>query len=399
MKAVVYEKPYEITLAEVPDPELTDPREIIVKVTSTCICGSDLHIVHGLTAHVPKGTIIGHEFMGIVEEVGKDVKKWKRGDRVLVPFPISCGECDMCKAGLWPHCIRSNDKGEMGAAYGHGESYGGFAGGQAEYVRVPYADVSPIRVPDELTDEQAILLTDVVPTAYWIVDVCGVKPGDTVAVFGCGPVGLMVQRCAIFKGAKRVIAVDQLPYRLEYAKKINPGVEGINFLENDPGEMIQEMTKGRGADVVIDAVGLEAEPTNPLISATILMKRMGVPPLPGLRPEDQPAVASVSAINWEVEAIRHGGTLGLAGVYGAKMNSFPIGDIFAKGITIKGGQALVQSYLDELMQYVIEGKLRADDIITHVMTLDDAMDGYRIFGRREDDCVKVILKPHQTKVH
>ena len=393
MKAVVYEKPYEIAVKDVPDPEIKDPREMIVKITSSCICGSDLHLVHGLYPNVPNGTVIGHEFMGIVEEVGKDVKKWKRGDRVLVPFPIACGECEMCKAKLWTHCTNSNDKGEMGAIFGSGESFGGFAGGQAEYVRVPYADVSPIRIPDDLTDEQVILLSDVLPTAYWITDVCGVKPGDTVAVFGCGPVGLMAQRCAIFKGAKRVIAVDQIGYRLEYAKKINPGIETVDFSKVNPGEAIKEMTKG-GADVVIDAVGLESEPTNLLVSAAVYMKRMGMPTPPGLRPEDQPAIISISALNWEVEAIRHGGTLGLAGVYGAQANHFPIGDIFAKGITIKAGQALVQNYLDELLQYVRQGKLRADDIITHTLTLDKALDGYRIFDKREDNCIKVILKPH-----
>ena len=394
MKAVVYQKPYELTVAEVPDPVIEDPREMIVKVTSTCICGSDLHLFHGLYPHMPGGTVLGHEFMGIVEEVGRDVKKWKKGDRVLVPFPISCGECDMCKAKLWTHCIRSNTTGEIGAAFGHGETYGGFPGGQAEYVRVPYADVSPIRVPDNLTDEQALLVTDVLPTAYWILDVCGIKKGDTVAVFGCGPVGLMAQRCAIFKGASRVIAVDQIPYRLEFSNKVNPGVETINFTEHDPGEMIQEMTKGRGVDIVIDAVGLEAEPTNPLVAASVYMKRMGVPPLPGMRPEDNPPVASVSAINWEIEAIRHGGTLGLAGAYGAKAHSFPIGDIFAKGITVKCGQALVQNYTDELLKYIEEGKLRADDIITHTMSLEDAMEGYYKFGRREDGCIKVVLKPN-----
>ncbi|KUO64303.1 MAG: hypothetical protein APF84_09710 [Gracilibacter sp. BRH_c7a] len=394
MKAVVYQKPYEITLQNVPDPEIKDSREMIVRVTTTCICGSDLHLLHGLYPHMPGGTLIGHEFMGIVEETGKNVKKWQKGDRVLVPFPIACGECEMCQAKLWTHCIRSNDKGEIGAAFGHGESYGGYAGGQAEYVRVPYADVSPIRIPDSLSDEQVIFLTDILPTAYWITDVCGVKPGDTVAVFGCGPVGLLAQRCAGFKGAERVIAVDQIPYRLDYAKRINSGVETINFQELDPGEVIQEMTKGRGANVVIDAVGLEAEPTNPLVAATVYAKRMGAPPLPGLRPEDNPPVASVSAINWEVEAIRHGGTLGLAGAYGAKAHSFPIGDIFAKGITIKGGQALVQTYLKELLGYIQKGKLRADDIITHRLSLNDAMDGYRKFGRREDNCVKVILHPN-----
>lgn len=393
MKAVIYQKPYDLTVGDVPDPIIEDPREMIVRVTSTCICGSDLHIFHGLYPHTPNGTVIGHEFVGIVEEVGRDVRKWKKGDRVLVPFPISCGECDMCRAGLWTHCIRSNIHGEIGAAFGHGESYGGFPGGQAEYVRVPYADISPLRVPDEVSDEQAVLLTDILPTAYWIVDVCGVKPGDSVAVFGCGPVGLLAQRCALFRGAKRVIAVDQIPYRLEFAQRHNPGVETINFRQQDPGEAIQEMTQGRGVDVVIDAVGLEAEPTSWAVAATVYAKRLGIPPLPGLRPEDQPAVASVSAINWEIEAIRHGGTLGLAGAYGAQANSFPVGDIFTKGITIKCGQALVQNYLHELMGYVQQGKLRVDDLITHRIPLKDALEGYQKFARREDNCIKVIMHP------
>lgn len=393
MKAVVYKKPYELSLENVPDPIIIDPREVIVRVTSTCICGSDLHLYHGLYPHVPNGTTLGHEFMGVIEEVGQEVKKWKKGDRILVPFPVACGECDMCKAGLWTHCTRSNIHGEQGALYGHGEFYGGIPGGQAEYVRVPYADVSSLYIPEDMPDEQVILLSDILPTAYWIVDVCGVKPGDTVAVFGCGPVGILVQRCALFKGAKRVIGVDHIPYRLDFAREHNPGVETINFKELDPGEAIQEMTQGRGADVVIDAVGLEAEPTSFLVAAAVKMKRLGLPNLPGLRPEDQPAVTSVSAINWEVEAIRHGGTLGLAGGYGAQCNNFPIGDIFSKGITIKGGQALVQTYLQELLGFIRQGKIRADDIITHKISLQDALTGYDKFSRREDNCIKVVMHP------
>jgi len=393
MKAVVYHKPYELSLENIPDPIICDPREVIIRVTSTCICGSDLHIYHGLYPHVPNGLVIGHEFMGIVEEVGKEVKKWKKGDRILVPFPIACGECDMCKAGLWTHCVRSNVHGEIGAAFGHGDSYGGFPGGQAEYVRIPYADVSAIRISEDLRDEQVLFLTDILPTAYWINDVCGVKPGDTVAVFGCGPVGQLVQRCAYFKGAKRVIAVDHIPYRLDFSHKLHPGIETINFKDQDPGEAIQEMTQGRGADVVIDAVGLEAEPTKLAVAAMVTAKRLGLPSPPGLRPEDQPAVCSVAAINWEIEAVRHGGTLGLAGAYGAQANGFPIGDIFSKGITIKCGQALVQNYMDELLGYIREGKLRADDIITHNISLDQAMDGYAKFSRREDNCLKVVMHP------
>lgn len=244
-----------------------------------------------------------------------------------------------------------------------------------------------------LADEQALFLTDILPTAYWIVDVCGVKPGDTVAVFGCGPVEILAQRCALFKGAERVIAVDHVPYRLELAKKLNPGVVTINFKEQDPGETIQDIT-GWGADVVIDAVGLEAEPTHGMIAAVAGMTRLGLPQLPGLRPQDQPALASVPAINMEVEAARHGGVLGLAGVYGAKANGFPIGDIFAKGLTVKAGQCPVQNYTEELLRYIQDGRLRADDIITHRLSLDDALDGYAKFSRKENNCLKVVMKPH-----
>jgi S-(hydroxymethyl)glutathione dehydrogenase/alcohol dehydrogenase len=394
MKAVVYRKPYTLSLENVPVPEIKDSREILLRVTSTAICGSDLHIYHGLQPMLHDGVIPGHEFMGIVEEVGKDVKRWKRGDRILVPFPIACGECIMCRTNLWSHCERSNKNGEIAAVFGHGAAYGDFQGGQAEYVRVPYADVSPLAVPEELTDEQALFVTDILPTAYWIVDAAGVKAGDSVAVFGCGPVGILAQRCAIFKGAKRVYAVDQIPYRLEYARRLNPGVETINFRDHDdPGEVIRELTDGRGVDVVIDAVGFEAEPTDFVVAAMVEMKRMGLPDLPGTRPEDQPAVASVSAINWGVKALRHGGSLGIAGVYGAKADEFPIGDVFAKGITIHCGQALVQNYTNHLLKLIQQGQLRADDIITHRLGLNDAMIGYEKFGRRIDNCLKVVMHP------
>lgn len=397
MKAVVYNKPYDLSLTDVPEPRIKDGRDIIVRVTSTAICGSDLHIYHGLYPHVPKGTVLGHEFMGIVEETGPDIEKWKPGDRVIVPFPIACGECKMCKAGLWSHCHVTNDRAKQGAYFGHGEAYGGVPGGQAEYARVPYADVSPIAVPEDMQDEQVLFLTDILPTAYWIVDVSGVKPGDTVAVFGCGPVGLLVQRCAKFKGADRIIAVDQVPYRLEFAEKINPGIEVINFRETEkPGEEIQRLTDNDGVDVAIDAVGLEGEPTSKLIAPLAWASQHGIPSPPGLRPEDQPPVSSVSVIQMCVESVRHGGTIGLAGTYGAKVNGFPIGDIFGKGLTIKAGQALVQNYTEELLGYIREGKLRADDIITHHLPLEAALDGYSKFSRREDNCIKVVLHPHNN---
>jgi S-(hydroxymethyl)glutathione dehydrogenase/alcohol dehydrogenase len=393
LKAVVYQRPYQVAVEDVQDPEIKDPREMIIRVTSTAICGTDLHIYHGLMPQLEDGVVIGHEFMGIVEQVGKNVTKWKKGDRVIVPSSISCGECDMCRAGLGAHCVRSNSHGEVGAIYGHGRALGGFQGGQAEYVCVPYADVNPIAVPDNLKDEQVLFLTDILPTAYWITDVCGVKPGDTVAVFGCGPVGLLSQRCAFFKGAERVFAVDHIDYRLEFAKRINPGVEAINFKAGDPAEKILEMTNGRGADVVVDAIGFEAEPTKFYVSVVAKMQQLGMPQIPGLRPEDQPPLASVSAINWAVEAVRHGGTIGLAGFYGAKINGFPIGDIFAKGATIKTGPVLIHNYIDELLNHISEGRLHADDIITHRMPLTDAVKGYELFSRKEDNCVKVVLYP------
>jgi S-(hydroxymethyl)glutathione dehydrogenase/alcohol dehydrogenase len=393
LKAVVYRRPYELVVEEVPDPKIKDPGEMIIRVTSSAICGTDLHLYHGLMSQLTDGVILGHEFMGIVEEVGKDVEKWKKGDRVLVPSIISCGECDMCRSGLWPHCVKSNHNGDTGAVFGHGDALGGYQGGQAEYVRVPYADTNPISIPKELSDEQALFLTDILPTAYWINDVSGVKHGDTIAVFGCGPVGLLSQRCARFKGAERIIAVDHIPFRLQFAKRINPYIETINFKKDDPGEMIQQMTNGKGADVVIDAIGFEAEPTKFYVTAVTEMQRIGMPQLPGLRPEDQPPFASVSAINWGVEAARHGGTLGLAGFYGGKANGFPIGDIFAKGLTIKTGPALIQNYLEELLGYILDGRLGVDDIVTHRLPLKDAVKGYEIFSRKEDNCVKVVLYP------
>lgn len=394
MKAVVYHKPYHLAVENVPDPVISAPHEVILRVTSTAICGSDLHLFHGLVQHTPDGQVLGHEFMGIVEEVGKEVTKWKKGDRILVPFPISCGVCPMCRAGQWSACLNSNAHGEMGAIFGYGETYGGVPGGQAEYVRVPYADVSPVGIPEELSDKQVLFLSDVLPTAYWIVDVSGIKPGDTVAVFGCGPIGQMAMRSAIFKGASRVFAVDQIPYRLDFAKRLHPGVEVINFTQQDPGEVIKEMTKNIGVDVVIDAVGFESEPTGPIVAALAGMKQIGIPPLPGTRPEDEPPAASISALNWAVKSVRQGGTIGIAGVYGGKANNFPIGDIFAKGITIKAGQALVQNYLPELLGYIQEGRLRADDMITHEISLDQAMEGYEKFSRRIDNCLKVVMHPN-----
>lgn len=259
MKAITFQGVRNVEVQNVDDPKIIKPDDIIVKITSTTICGSDLHLIRGRIPKVPKGFIIGHEAMGIVEETGKDVNKVKKGDRVVVPFPVACGYCWYCNHDLWSQCDNSNEHGEVGGIFGYSELYGGYDGGQAEYIRVPYANVGPRIIPEELTDEQVLFLTDILPTTYWgVVEIGGVKSGDTVVVLGCGPVGLLAQKWASYMGAARVIAVDNIDYRLEHAKKFNR-VEAMNFNDYDnTGETIKEITRG-GADVVIDCVGMDGE--------------------------------------------------------------------------------------------------------------------------------------------
>jgi S-(hydroxymethyl)glutathione dehydrogenase/alcohol dehydrogenase len=385
MKAVVYHKPKDMRTETVKDPEIQHPRDAILRVTSTAICGSDLHIYNGYFPQ-PKKLVMGHEFMGIVEEVGSEVKNLKRGDRVVVPFPIACGRCFFCEHGLPPHCENSNpnhygpegglisQKG--GGLYGYTDLYGGYSGGQAEFVRVPFADYGPRKVPDKLNDEQALFLTDIFPTGWSAVDWAQVRGGETVAVFGCGPVGIMAQKAAWLRGAMRVIGVDIVQYRLDMAQKA-ANSETINAREMDPVEMIREMTHGRGADVCIDAVGMEAD-------HNILQRVTNVLHL---------QVGSIKAMTQCFSAVRRGGSVSVVGVYGTPYDNFPVGQIFDKGIRFATGQALVHKYIDELIKYVQEGKVTLDDIITHRFSLDDAAKGYQIFNRKEDGCVKVVLKP------
>lgn len=376
MRAIVYDGMQDVKVKNVDDPSIEKSDDIIVKVTSTAICGSDLHLVHGLVPNMPKGFILGHETMGIVEEAGKDVHKVKKGDRVIVPFPVACGHCWYCEHDLYSQCDNSNESGEVGGYLGYSNTYGGYAGGQADYLRVPFANVGPTKVPDEFTDEQLLFLTDILPTSYWGVDIGGVKSGDTVVILGCGPVGLLTIKWAAFKGAKRIIAVDRVGYRLNHAHSIY-GVEVLNFEEIDNiGEYIKEITYG-GADVVIDCVGLDGK-LSAIEKIETALKLQG---------------ASKSAIEISAQAVRKGGTVVLVGVYGLRYNNFPLGDFFSRNITLKMGQCPAQAYVNPILKLIKDKKFDATDIITHKLSLDDGKHAYEIFDKKEDNCIKVILKP------
>ncbi|AKP53612.1 alcohol dehydrogenase catalytic domain-containing protein [Cyclobacterium amurskyense] len=385
MKAAVFHKPGQIQVDNVDDPGLIDPTDVILKVTSTAICGSDLHILSGAVPQAGN-MIMGHEFMGIVEEVGKGVKKLKKGDRVVVPFPLSCGHCFFCNHGASPHCEQSNYKNygpngnltdqKGGALFGYTDLYGGYSGGQAEYVRVPYADISPRIVPDKLSDDQALFLTDIFPTGWSAIDWAQLKGGETVAIFGSGPVGLMAQKAAWVNGAGRVIAIDPLEYRLKKARDVNH-VTTLNPHDVEVVEAIRGMTEGRGADVCVDAVGFEPERTMmDKLKATINFEK-----------------GSMKVLDMAFRTVRRGGTVSIVGVYGSTYDNFPLHRVFDKAITIKQGQAPVINYIDKLITLVEENKVVLDDIISHTLPLSEASKGYEIFDKKEDDCVKVVLKP------
>lgn len=376
MKALVYKGINNVDVASVEDPGIEKDDDIVIKVTSAAICGSDLHLVHGMVPNMPKGFILGHETMGIVEEAGKEVYKVKKGDRVIVPFPIACGHCWYCEHELYSQCDNSNSYGTAGAIFGYSDTYGGYDGGQAEYLRVPYANVGPRVIPEEFTDEQVLFLTDVLPTSYWGVDIGGVKPGDTVVILGCGPIGLTAVKWAILAGAKRVIAADCVDYRLEHAGK-HYGIETVNIEKyDDTGEYLNEITNG-GADVVLDCVGVDGKMSTLEKIETVLKLQGG----------------SKSAIEIAAQAVRKGGTVVLVGVYGTRYNMFPLGDFFSKNITLKMGQCPVHAYVDPILRMIKESKIDPTDIITHKLPLNQGSHAYELFDKKEDNCIKVILKP------
>lgn len=375
MKALVYEGVKDVRMEKVADPIIQNEDDIIVKVTSTAICGSDLHLIHGRVMALKPGYILGHETMGIVEEAGKEVTKVKKGDRVIVPFPVACGHCYFCDHGQYSQCDNSNPNGEAGGLFGYSDAYGGYAGGQAEYLRVPYANVGPVVVPEELTDEQVLFLTDILPTSRWGVEISGVKPGDTVVVLGCGPVGLLAIKWCLFLGAKRVIAVDSVAYRLKHAASY--GAEIMNFEDYDnTGLEIKELTHG-GADVVIDCVGMDGK-MSVMEKVEAAMKLQA---------------GSKSAIEIASEAVRKCGTVSMVGVYGGRYNTFPLGNFWTRNVTLKMGQCPAQSYVQPILELIKERKFDATDIITHTLKLEDGVHAYSIFDNKEDGCIKVVLKP------
>ena len=387
MKAAVIHGPGKVTCDTVADPIIQQDRDIILKVTATAICGSDLHIYSGGIPQ-PRPMVLGHEFMGIVEETGKAITSLKRGDRVVVPFPISCGHCFFCTHGSPGNCEESNPehygpeggvlKEKGGALFGYTDLYGGYDGGQAQYVRVPYADIGPRLVPDNLTDEQVLFLTDIFPTGYTGIDWGEVKGGETVAIFGSGPVGIMAAKAAWLRGAGRVLIVDTLQYRLDMAKK---AANADTILWEDNGrnviEAIREATGGRGADLCVDAVGFEPD-------RNFLDRAKAVVNLEKGSPKVLEACMS---------AVRRAGIVSVLGVYPATYDNFPVGQFFDKGITLRGGQAPAQKHIDRLLSYVKEGKVTLNDIITHRLPLTKISDAYSMFKKKEDNCVKVVLDP------
>ena len=379
MKAVTFQGAKDIQVKQVEDPKLQQKDDIIVRVTSTAICGSDLHIYQGaLPTH--KDYVIGHEPMGIVEEVGPEVSKVKKGHRVVLPFNISCGHCYYCEHDMESQCDNSNpnEAVDTGGYFGFTERYGNYPGGQAEYLRVPYGNFMPFVIPEscELEDEALLFMSDVLPTAYWSVENAGVKKDDTVAVLGCGPIGLMAQKFAWMKGAKRVIAIDNLPYRLNKAKQMNK-VEAYNFDEyNDMGGYIKEITSG-GADVIIDCVGMDGKKST-IEAIEQKLKLQG---------------GTLSAIEIAINAVRKFGTIQLTGVYGSKYNMFPLGNLFERNINIKMGQAPVIHYMPKLFDKITAGDFDPTEIISHRVPLEKASEAYQIFNDHEDECIKVVLKP------
>ncbi len=387
MKALTYQGAKKVRVETVADPAVQDPGDIVLRVTATAICGSDLHIYRGKIPGMKDGDILGHEFMGVVEEAGSAVKKLRKGDRVVVPFTISCGQCFFCSRQLYAACETTNpgrgaivNKKETrpGAGlFGYSHLYGGYSGGQAEYVRVPHADVGPLKIPDGIEDERVLFLSDILPTGYQAVLNAGVTKGSTVAIFGAGPVGLMSAACARFLGAGRIFMVDHNQYRLDYADKTY-GVDTINFDKcSDPAEMIIEATDSRGVDCSIEAVGFEAK-GSAVETALTTMKVEG---------------SSGKAVRQSIAATRRGGTVSLPGVYAGWVHGFLLGDGFEKGLTFKMGQTHAQKYMPELLDAILEGRLQPHEIITHRMPLAEAERGYEVFNDKKEECRKVVLKP------
>lgn len=390
MRALTWQGKGNVRVENVPDPLLLNPRDAIVRITSTTICGSDLHLYDGFIPAMEPGDILGHEFMGEVVEVGSGVSNLRIGDRVVVPFAISCGACFFCRQGLWSLCDNSNpnaalaDKlyGYAGAGlFGYSHLYGGYAGGQAEYARVPFADVGPLKIPDSLADEQVLFLTDIFPTGYMAAENCNIQPGDIVAVWGCGAVGQFAIRSAHMLGAEKVIAIDRFPERLRMAAEAG-NVVTINYSETgDVVQVLKDHTGGRGPDACIDAVGMEAHGTSVDWWTDRAKQAVRI------------SFDRAHVLREAIQACRKGGTVSIPGVYAGFIDQMPMGIAFAKGLTFKMGQTHIQRYLRPLLDRIQNGEIDPSFVITHRMPLDEAPQAYEIFRNKDESCIKVVLKP------
>jgi threonine dehydrogenase-like Zn-dependent dehydrogenase len=390
MKAITWHGKGDMRCETVPDPRIEHPRDAIIKVTACAICGSDLHLMNGVIPSMESGDIVGHETMGEIVELGSDTKNLKIGDRVVVPFTISCGECFFCQRGFFSGCERSNPNAAQAAKlwghspaglFGYSHLLGGFPGGQAQYLRVPFADVGPVKVPDGLSDEQVLFLSDIFPTGYMAAEFCDIKGGETIAIWGCGPVGQFAIRSAFLLGAARVIAIDTVPERLALAREA--GAQTLDFKQADIYEQIQELTSGRGADACIDAVGTEPDTTSGIDS---LVDRVKVATFMGT---DRPHV-----LRQAIQCCRNFGVVSLVGVYGGYLDKIPMGSAINRGLTFRMAQTPVQHYLPQLMERIQKGEIDPSFVITHRGTLEDGPELYKTFRDRKDGCVKVVMRPN-----
>ncbi|MEU7755224.1 zinc-dependent alcohol dehydrogenase [Micromonospora sp. NPDC049101] len=388
MKATAWMGTDSVKVIDVPDPKIMNARDAIVRISTTAICGSDLHLYHGYIPAMRRGDILGHEFMGEVVEVGPQVRNLKPGDRVVVPFPIACGHCSSCQRGLYSVCENSNPNAGIaekimghspGGIFGYSHLLGGYAGGQAEYARVPFADIGPLKVPDEVRDDQAVMLADVFPTGYMGAEMCDIKPGQVIAVWGAGPVGLFAAASARLLGAERVIVIDRFAYRLRLAEE-HIGAETINYEQADVLDTLNEMTAGRGPDACIDAVGLEGHHGNAAMYAYDRAKQVA-------RVETERPFALRQAIL----ACRSGGVVSVVGAYGGFVDKFPMGAFMNRSLVMRTGQCHVQRYTRPLLERIQRGEIDPSFIVSHRMPLRDAPKGYKIFQKKQDECTKVLL--------
>ena len=389
MKAVCWCGTNRLQVEEVPEPKILDARDAIVRITSTAICGSDLHLFNGFIPTMMPGDILGHEFMGEIVEVGSGVTNFKPGDRVVNPFPIACGNCLHCRESLFSLCENSNPNAWMAeklwgfspaGLFGYSHMLGGYAGGQAQYARIPFADVGPVKVPVELTDEQVLFLSDIFPTGYMAAEACDIKPGHVVAVWGCGPVGQFAIQSAYLLGAERVIAIDRFPERLRMARE-KSRAQTLDYSKVNVLEALLDSTGGRGPDACIDAVGLEAH-AHGLLGLYDRVKQAA------MLETDRP-----HALREAIIACRPGGTVSIPGVYGGFIDKAPFGAVVNKGLTLKSGQTHVQRYLKPLLERIQNGDIDPSFVVTHTVPLDQAPQMYRTFNNKQDDCIKVVLKP------